>query len=182
MIRRPPRSTLFPYTTLFRSEYTWPTSSGSRRLHESARRPSIDRSLNGSGVSSFRLDPARFSRHRRGGSFFHSVSMIWVVSNSRVLDSRFLFYLRQAKTDSRFNTGGTIFCQSISWKSYHDSNWLGQKSGTMRLNPTVVYAPHGFRDNKQPQLAGLAQSSWILLESVVPHCSQIGRASGRGRV
>src|SRR5256885_12185330 len=26
MIRRPPRSTLFPYTTLFRSEGTWPTS------------------------------------------------------------------------------------------------------------------------------------------------------------
>src|SRR2546427_10053674 len=24
MIRRPPRSTLFPYTTLFRSEFTWP--------------------------------------------------------------------------------------------------------------------------------------------------------------
>src|SRR2546427_11630047 len=26
MIRRPPRSTLFPYTTLFRSRYTSPTS------------------------------------------------------------------------------------------------------------------------------------------------------------
>src|SRR5207244_5443352 len=25
MIRRPPRSTLFPYTTLFRSSKTWPT-------------------------------------------------------------------------------------------------------------------------------------------------------------
>src|SRR2546430_4658309 len=25
MIRRPPRSTLFPYTTLFRSSITWPT-------------------------------------------------------------------------------------------------------------------------------------------------------------
>src|SRR5256885_2958564 len=24
MIRRPPRSTLFPYTTLFRSQYLWP--------------------------------------------------------------------------------------------------------------------------------------------------------------
>src|SRR2546422_11775915 len=24
MIRRPPRSTLFPYTTLFRSRHTWP--------------------------------------------------------------------------------------------------------------------------------------------------------------
>src|SRR2546428_9880163 len=26
MIRRPPRSTLFPYTTLFRSAFTWPAS------------------------------------------------------------------------------------------------------------------------------------------------------------
>src|SRR2546426_9325070 len=26
MIRRPPRSTLFPYTTLFRSRGTWPTA------------------------------------------------------------------------------------------------------------------------------------------------------------
>src|SRR5258708_23006347 len=26
MIRRPPRSTLFPYTTLFRSPYPWPES------------------------------------------------------------------------------------------------------------------------------------------------------------
>src|SRR2546425_6537825 len=28
MIRRPPRSTLFPYTTLFRSPLTWPCPSG----------------------------------------------------------------------------------------------------------------------------------------------------------
>src|SRR5256885_6989035 len=27
MIRRPPRSTLFPYTTLFRSAWTWPAAS-----------------------------------------------------------------------------------------------------------------------------------------------------------
>src|SRR5256885_12077408 len=26
MIRRPPRSTLFPYTTLFRSDWTWETA------------------------------------------------------------------------------------------------------------------------------------------------------------
>src|SRR2546430_3297056 len=38
MIRRPPRSTLFPYTTLFRSvcsaaaDYQFPPSKGSRRL------------------------------------------------------------------------------------------------------------------------------------------------------
>src|SRR2546430_12705251 len=32
MIRRPPRSTLFPYTTLFRSEVTF--GNGRQRLHE----------------------------------------------------------------------------------------------------------------------------------------------------
>src|SRR3712207_7791742 len=35
MIRRPPRSTLFPYTTLFRSEYDLPRSS---RLSDDPRR------------------------------------------------------------------------------------------------------------------------------------------------
>src|SRR5687768_17924431 len=33
MIRRPPRSTLFPYTTLFRSRNLWSTRSGDHRLH-----------------------------------------------------------------------------------------------------------------------------------------------------
>src|SRR2546426_2632940 len=36
MIRRPPRSTLFPYTTLFRSLFAWPQDSPSR---EQAIRP-----------------------------------------------------------------------------------------------------------------------------------------------
>src|SRR2546430_6512585 len=35
MIRRPPRSTLFPYTTLFRSVATWP---GRNRRHASQRK------------------------------------------------------------------------------------------------------------------------------------------------
>src|SRR3712207_8651325 len=32
MIRRPPRSTLFPYTTLFRSDYDWVTISDEKYL------------------------------------------------------------------------------------------------------------------------------------------------------
>src|SRR5947209_14948265 len=32
MIRRPPTSTLFPYTTLFRSNYTWINSAGLKLL------------------------------------------------------------------------------------------------------------------------------------------------------
>src|SRR5687767_15710871 len=35
MIRRPPRSTLFPYTTLFRSLTTVPSPSGSKRISTS---------------------------------------------------------------------------------------------------------------------------------------------------
>src|SRR3989449_7284389 len=33
MIRRPPRSTLFPYTTLFRSHAAWLVGVGEQRLH-----------------------------------------------------------------------------------------------------------------------------------------------------
>src|SRR2546426_3236878 len=40
MIRRPPRSTLFPYTTLFRSQYanSWSVTNCSRRRNATSRR------------------------------------------------------------------------------------------------------------------------------------------------
>src|SRR3712207_8542867 len=41
MIRRPPRSTLFPYTTLFRSAYLLNHSSGRRMMRPSGRRNSL---------------------------------------------------------------------------------------------------------------------------------------------
>src|SRR5437868_12196075 len=49
MIRRPPRSTLFPYTTLFRSYSDRRTKSGRCRSRQSAARGhrGIDRSCNG---------------------------------------------------------------------------------------------------------------------------------------
>src|SRR3712207_8631284 len=34
MIRRPPRSTLFPYTTLFRSAFCWPHHGSAARIGE----------------------------------------------------------------------------------------------------------------------------------------------------
>src|ERR1039457_1212175 len=43
MIRRPPRSTLFPYTTLFRSDNRTPPASSPRRRSRLCRRPSSDR-------------------------------------------------------------------------------------------------------------------------------------------
>src|SRR3989442_8422863 len=42
MIRRPPRSTLFPYTTLFRSSQMYPRPKGSRRNRRSLRRGGTD--------------------------------------------------------------------------------------------------------------------------------------------
>src|SRR5256885_11777749 len=38
MIRRPPRSTLFPYTTLFRSQFPFPNPTCSNRRKETLRR------------------------------------------------------------------------------------------------------------------------------------------------
>src|SRR2546427_8694169 len=60
MIRRPPRSTLFPYTTLFRSFLRWnpsgpngaPTSAGLQGLHG---RPSSSKSP--SGLKGFDVKP-----------------------------------------------------------------------------------------------------------------------------
>src|SRR5205085_3403443 len=43
MLRRPPRSTLFPYTTLFRSRGSWPTAGRKRCPAPTHRRPAADR-------------------------------------------------------------------------------------------------------------------------------------------
>src|SRR5687768_18238140 len=48
MIRRPPRSTLFPYTTLFRSRGTQPRSAGDSVRREIARRRGVSRARQGS--------------------------------------------------------------------------------------------------------------------------------------
>src|SRR5207247_6536892 len=42
-IRRPPRSTLFPYTTLFRSSRSWDQCRGRSRRAEGSRRPTLPR-------------------------------------------------------------------------------------------------------------------------------------------
>src|SRR3712207_6857722 len=50
MIRRPPRSTLFPYTTLFRSAYLWPNTRGMfGALVEIGTVADVDKSINASG-------------------------------------------------------------------------------------------------------------------------------------
>src|SRR6266481_8345454 len=59
MIRRPPRSTLFPYTTLFRSRPRWPTRPIRRR--SSATRASRARHSNGQDRKSTRLNSSHSS-------------------------------------------------------------------------------------------------------------------------
>src|SRR3712207_7951695 len=57
MIRRPPRSTLFPYTTLFRS-------SRKRRLRSTSRRSPATRRLHSSGSSASRAPASTASSPR----------------------------------------------------------------------------------------------------------------------
>src|SRR5687767_15493470 len=52
MIRRPPRSTLFPYTTLFRSPLPARRPSASRERSSTARRPFCSNGASGSTIGS----------------------------------------------------------------------------------------------------------------------------------
>src|SRR5688572_31570886 len=66
MIRRPPRSTLFPYTTLFRSS---PGIAAGPLAHVAHRAPEVDELGAGAAVETQRLDEARArvaARLRRG--------------------------------------------------------------------------------------------------------------------
>src|SRR2546426_4772565 len=56
MIRRPPRSTLFPYTTLFRSHGRPDRPRGWRGLRSDEGRPRVDDARLGGGVQSQRRD------------------------------------------------------------------------------------------------------------------------------
>src|SRR2546422_4943010 len=62
MIRRPPRSTLFPYTTLFRSAPKAKNRSNARIIGISQVRPRKKRSVTGSVFMSAKANRARNSR------------------------------------------------------------------------------------------------------------------------
>src|SRR3712207_8796230 len=68
MIRRPPRSTLFPYTTLFRSAPTLHSRAGSERTRHDAGAKGTWRHLRAGRQG--RPDPG--SRHHRGRSEEHT--------------------------------------------------------------------------------------------------------------
>src|SRR5215203_1740042 len=57
MIRRPPRSTLFPYTTLFRSPAPWPRCPPRRRVHPHSARSSSRESTHCAGLRRVGYDP-----------------------------------------------------------------------------------------------------------------------------
>src|SRR3712207_8336318 len=62
MIRRPPRSTLFPYTTLFRSAHLAQARRGLARMRERTAR--LDTSAAGDWVSQLVLESAMYARMR----------------------------------------------------------------------------------------------------------------------
>src|SRR6266446_10952176 len=70
MIRRPPRSTLFPYTTLFRSRPDWPSrhfGNANATGLTSPLRISARGAQHDDNWGLFRLAPGRSSAHREGG-------------------------------------------------------------------------------------------------------------------
>src|SRR6266480_2554327 len=65
MIRRPPRSTLFPYTTLFRSPEP---DASAYEIHECDRRETEDHDvepLDGGAIAPAKHDPQQRDRHER---------------------------------------------------------------------------------------------------------------------
>src|SRR5258708_31854217 len=71
MIRRPPRSTLFPYTTLFRSRRSEPSPSGRCSGNASGESPTGDTRDSSIGTAPA-AEPGRLSRCRRLRSEEHT--------------------------------------------------------------------------------------------------------------
>src|SRR5688572_31152799 len=67
MIRRPPRSTLFPYTTLFRSVVDQPDGVGEQRAGVRARRRRRSRRFWHRRAAGIPADPARLRPRRAAG-------------------------------------------------------------------------------------------------------------------
>src|SRR5258707_1075412 len=71
MIRRPPRSTLFPYTTLFRSDSFAGKVAARGRMHAHERTVDGDLALTGDALKIFRV-PEKFSRRDRKSTRLNS--------------------------------------------------------------------------------------------------------------
>src|SRR2546426_2120027 len=94
MIRRPPRSTLFPYTTLFRSDASNCYSIAGWRITDRAEHPQIDPSL------SPQLDPQREDRKSTRLNSSHLVISYAVFCLKKKKKHRTRHMLRLSTTDS----------------------------------------------------------------------------------
>src|SRR5438034_7389577 len=74
MIRRPPRSTLFPYTTLFRSEFYYTVCQGVHRISLTTGAASFKRWLGGTRMAHGALKSDRRSRSEEHTSELQSHS------------------------------------------------------------------------------------------------------------
>src|SRR3712207_8123248 len=97
MIRRPPRSTLFPYTTLFRSQPHLPRAGGS--LHEDRRDGGLQRKLR---------------RARRGGGGGGGDRKSTRLNSSHANISYAVFCLKKKKDFKILNRGNTTPAQDTS--------------------------------------------------------------------
>src|SRR5256885_16773058 len=102
MIRRPPRSTLFPYTTLFRSLYrhlaSSQFSSPQRRLEPS--RTDLSQSINNRTLPAAGLPPQQTSRHPNGDLEKHETR---VIRSSR----------RQDRKSTRLNSSHLVISYAV---------------------------------------------------------------------
>src|SRR2546430_4059509 len=94
MIRRPPRSTLFPYTTLFRSPHNWEQRTGQRR---------------GQSPRGYRDRRQRKNRSRLGGppngtSELHGDRKSTRLNSSHSQISYAVFCLKKKKNDAIVDT------------------------------------------------------------------------------
>ena len=64
-------------------------------------------------VTNHQVDSSIDSRHCKGGSFFHSILELWVVSNLRMLTPLPLCQPPKSFIDNYFKAFLLIFCQSI---------------------------------------------------------------------
>src|SRR3712207_8333513 len=101
MIRRPPRSTLFPYTTLFRSLQAAPDSA------RAANRQGLRRSLR---VPAFSYRPDRSDRALQSRSFQRSEEHTSELQSRQYLVCRLLLEKKKTTHSMSFNTITCPYC------------------------------------------------------------------------
>src|SRR5258708_19831504 len=156
MIRRPPRSTLFPYTTLFRSLHAcglFPVPAGARRTRES---PKADQSLRCKvqlcsprvlrGASSFELDTFRRDVRKRRQAPSSAIQLVLPFIPHRAI-LRF-----PARVDFRRKRRNGKSCCMSSCSGHHPDQLLATSRGHFTLSyppsPCFVAFPLPFQSSR----------------------------------